>query len=122
MTRRIAALTATALLGFTLASAPARAEMSADAVKAQVETAYGVKVLRVKKVEIDDRAVYRVTVMYPGGNYNTAFQVNTLLVDAATGKEISTFRHLPSGHQRSGADTRQSNRQPPDVPRQRLWH
>ena len=120
--RRLATLAAVLVLGGALGTAPARAEVSADAVKTQVEEAYGVKVLRIAKATMDDREVYRVTVMYPGGNYNTAFQVNTILVDVATGKEISTFRHLPSGHQRSGAESRNANRQPPDVPRQRLWH
>ena len=122
MMRRLATLAAAALLGGALASAPAHAEMSADDVKAKVEAAYGVKVLRIAKVEMNDREVYRVVMMYPGGNYNTAFQVNTILVDVETGKEVPTFRHLPSGHQRSGADSRQANRQAPDVPRQRLWH
>ena len=40
----------------------------------------------------DGRAVFLVTVMNPGGDFNEAFQVTTLAVDVETGKLVSGYR------------------------------
>jgi len=86
-----------ALAACVLASS-ANAAMTADQIGAAVAARYGVEVLRVVEAMGDDgRAAWRVTVMNPGGDFNEAFQVNTILVDAETGAPIVQFRHLPSG-------------------------
>jgi hypothetical protein len=36
--------------------------------------------------------------MNPGGNDNGAFEVSTLIVDAATGDLVPQFAHRPSGY------------------------
>ena len=80
-----------------LSAAPALSEMSKEEIANAVGEAYGVTVLRVVAAEDDGQAVYLVTFMSPGGNFNEAFQVNTIAVDAETGKKVSRFRHGPSG-------------------------
>ena len=97
-----------------LFAAPAGAAMSADEVAAAIAEAYGVTVLRVVAIEEDGRSVFRVTIMNPGGDFDEAFQVNTLLVDADTGKLVSAFRHRASGHDPSQAASYEPNRNAPD--------
>ncbi len=82
---------------------PALAAMSADQVAAAIAEAYGVSVLKVVAAENEGRTVYRVTTMNPGGDFDEAFQVNTLIVDADTGKLVSGFRHRASGYNASQA-------------------
>ncbi len=82
--------------------------MSKDAVAARIAEVYGVEVLRVQEVTVDGRAAYAITVMNPGGNSNAAFQVNTLLADAATGNLLPVFRHRPAGYDPPGAATYES--------------
>ncbi len=90
-----------ALFGAALASMamPAEAALSADQVKRQVETRYGVTVLRIKPVTEEGRSAYAVTIMNRGGAFNEAFQVNTLVIDAETGRPIIQYRHGPRGLQ-----------------------
>lgn len=76
--------------------------MSPDEIAASIAETYGVEVLSLRDAKADGRAAYAVTVMNPGGNSNAAFQVNTLLVDAATGALIPTFRHGASGYDYPG--------------------
>ena len=99
--------------GISLA-APAWAAMSADEVAAAIAEAYGVTVLRVVPAKDDGRSVYRLTIMNPGGDFDEAFQVNTLLVDADTGKLVSGFRHLASGYETSQAAAFEANRHGPE--------
>ena len=40
--------------------------------------------------------------MNPGGNYNEAYQVTTLMVEPESGTLISQFRHMPAGYRLSG--------------------
>ncbi len=88
---------ATALVGaMVFLAAPAWAAMSADQVAAMITEAYGVTVLRVEPMTEDGRAAYLVTIMNPGGDFNEAFQVNRIVVDAETGDLISQFRHPPN--------------------------
>ena len=89
---------ATALVGaIVLLAAPARAEMSADAVKQKIEADYVVTVLRVTPMTDDGRPVFAVTIMNPGGAFNEAFQVNTIVIDAETGQPIIQYRQGSGG-------------------------
>ena len=92
-------IAAAALFGAALASgaSPAGAALSADQVKRQVETRYGVTVLRIKPVTEQGRSAYAVTIMNPGGDFNEAFQVNTIVIDAENGQLIIQYRQGPGG-------------------------
>ncbi len=81
---------------FALGASPAAA-LSADQVKRQVETQYGVKVLRIKPMTEQGRSAFAVTIMNPGGAFNEAFQVNTIVIDAETGRPIVQYRQGPGG-------------------------
>jgi hypothetical protein len=76
------------VFGATLAlgAAPAGAALSADQVKRQVETQYGVKVLRVKPMTEQGRSAFALTIMNPGGAFNEA-----------TGRPIVQYRQGPGG-------------------------
>ncbi len=91
------------VFGATLAlgAAPAGAALSADQVKRQVETRYGVKVLRIKPVTEQGRSAFAVTIINPGGAFNEAFQVNTIVIDAETGRPIIQYRQGPDGLQQA---------------------
>lgn len=92
-------------VGISLGSTPASAQrLTAEAAAQKVAETYGVEALRVQEMRAaDGRPAYAVTVMAPGGDFNGAFQVTTLLVDARTGELISQYRHTPTGHEFSGA-------------------
>lgn len=108
--RLVAALAALVLFAWPV-SAPA--EISEDAVKDRIAQDYGVKVLKVRRAEdANGRAVYLVTVMNPGGNFNEAFQVNTLMVDAQSGELIPSYHHQKSGVSPNEAPSYVPNRQP----------
>ncbi len=108
-----------ALLGATLAMPPpAVAAMSADQAGAKMAAAYGVKILRVRPGKADGRRVFLVTMMNPGGDFNGAFQVSTIVVDAETGKLVPGFRHRASGHDANQAPSFEPNRQFPGTLRQ----
>ena len=94
-------IAAAALFGAALAlgASPAEAALSADQVKRQVEMRYGVTVLRIKPVTEQGRSAYAVTIMNPGGAFDEAFQVNTLVIDAETGRPIIQYRQGPGGIQ-----------------------
>ncbi len=96
-----------------LGASPAAAAMSADQVKRQVETQYGVTVLRIKPVTHQGRGAYAVTIMNPGGAFNEAFQVNTLVIDAETGRPIIQYRQGPRGMRPSAPPV--SSRTRPDT-------
>ena len=89
---------ATALGGAIVSlAAPAGAEMSVDAVIQKIEADSAVTVLRVKPMTDGGRRVFAVTVMNPGGDFNEAFQVNTIVVDAETGQPIIQYRQGSGG-------------------------
>ena len=94
---------------------PTVAAMSADQVSAKITKAFGVKVLRTRRGQADGRRVYVVTIMNPGGDFNTAFQINTLFVDADTGKLVSGFRHRASGYDPNQAPSFIPNLNSPDT-------
>lgn len=97
------------------------AAMSEDQVRTAIEREFGVEVLRVSPGTADGRAVFMVTVMNPPGDFNEAFQVNTLVVDAETGRLVPQFRHNPSGHTFSGSLWNTPNRRHPDASRGSTW-
>lgn len=83
-----------ALAAFVMATGAA-AKMPVEDVTAAVEREYDVEVLRVVEVDLAGRTVYAVTVMNPGGDFNEAFQVNTLAIDPETGALILQDRLAP---------------------------
>lgn len=102
-------------------SFPSRAQSAMDPaqVTARIEAAYPVKVLTVREIEDNGRPAYAVVVMNEGGDFNEAFQVNTIVVDRETGKPISQFRQGVSGREdNSGLSSREWPRRgrtrPPD--------
>lgn len=91
--------------GIILSSAgPAAAQtlMTESEARAALEEEYGVQVLRVEPGEQDGVPVFVVRVMNPGGNFNEAFQVNTLVINRQTGELVRQFRHGPSGMRGAG--------------------
>ena len=97
-------LAATGLLG----AAPAQA-LSPEAAGQAVAKRFEVKVLKVTPVEREGRNLYAVVVMNPGGNFNEAFKVSTLMVDRDSGDLVAQFRHEDSGYALPEA----ADRQPP---------
>ena len=87
-----------ALMALLLGAAGAMAQLSADTVSADVAQRYGVSVLKATPIKVDGRDAYAVAVMNPGGDDNAAFQVNTLIVDAASGELLPQFAHRASGY------------------------
>ena len=86
------------VFGATLALGPTpAAALSADQVRRQVETRYSVKVLRIKPMTEQGRSAFAVTIMNPGGDFNEAFQVNTIVIDAESGRPIVQYRQGPGG-------------------------
>jgi hypothetical protein len=111
-------------LGLAVAAlpTPGLAAMSeAEAVK-MIEATFDVQVLRVRAQQVGDRPAWLLTVMNRGGDFNTAFQVNTLAVDQESGKLVSAVRHGPSGYELSGADRRDDKvGLRPEAIRSRAW-
>ena len=98
-----------------LATAPllvphAAAQMTGEQVAKKIAAGYGVRVLKVRRSQIDGRAVFLVTVMNPGGDFDEAFQITTLAVDVTTGKLVSGYRHRSSGLRGNQAPSYQTDR------------
>ena len=104
-------LAAAAVFGAILAAgaAPGLAAMSADQVKRQVELAFGVRVLKMRPMQDAGQAAFAVVIMNHGGDFNEAWQVNTIVVDADSGKLIRQFRHRASGISDAGHQRRATN-------------
>ena len=104
-------LAAAAVFGAILAAgaAPGLAAMSADQVKRQVELAFGVRVLKMRPMQDAGQAAFAVVIMNHGGDFNEAWQVNTIVVDAESGKLIRQFRHRASGISDAGHQRRATN-------------
>lgn len=98
----------------------ARAAVTEEQAAERIASDYGVEVLRVRAGEIDDRAVWLVTVMKPGGNSNDAFQVTTLAVDQETGDLVPNFRPGSGALPDAGENSTRIEQQP-DVLRSRSW-
>jgi hypothetical protein len=101
-------------------SAPraALAQMTEQQIRDSVEQTYSVQVLKLRAGEIAGKPVFIVTVMNLPGDFNEAFQVSTLAVDAASGKLIPGFRHRPSGLVENQSPSYRTGRQPTDSFRQ----
>ncbi|GAB4393874.1 MAG: hypothetical protein Tsb0032_14890 [Kiloniellaceae bacterium] len=94
-------LTVLGLLGALMAApaiSSAQAAVSEEAAARKVAEDYGVQVLKTRAATLDGREVWILTVMQPGGNRNSAFQVHTLAVDQETGELIPSFQHGASGY------------------------
>ncbi len=100
-----------------LIAAAAQAKMTEAEVRASLEQRYPIKVLRVTVTEVNGKGVFAVTVMNRGGDFNSAFLVTTLVVDADTGELVSVFGHRTSGYRLSDGGVRAPNRQPADAAR-----
>ena len=92
------ALALAAGIQLALSGASVQAAVSETEASELVAERYGVEVLRVRAGERDGRKVWLVTVMQPGGDSNSAFQVHLLAVDQETGELVSSFRHHSSGY------------------------
>jgi len=104
-----------ALPGLSLAA------MTQAEVRATVEKDYDVKVLKITPGSDANRPVFIVKIMFNGGNFNTAFQINTIVIDAETGRRISQFRHGSSGRTLPGTFDSVPNRQRTDALRGNIW-
>ena len=89
-------IVAAMLLVVWCGTATAEVKSPAD-VTAEIEKSGGLKVLKVQETTVEGRPAYLVTVMNSGGNTNSAFQVERVLIDAQTGAAIPTFRHGATG-------------------------
>ena len=100
----------------------AQAAVTKEQASRQVAQTFGVEVLKARPGKIDGREVWFLTVMIRGGDFNGAFQVNTLAVDRASGALVPSFRHGPSGYTLPEAGNR-SDRDGlrPDAARTRTW-
>ena len=107
-------------LGLSVAPRPSWALMSEAQVRAAVENDYDVKVIQITPGIDTERVVFYVRIMYNGGNFNTAFQINTIVIDAETGKRIAQFRHGSSGRTLPGNFDSIPNRQLTDALRGRI--
>ncbi len=117
----LAAVLVTSLLSLLVLSKYEEEAMTEKQVKADVERQYDVRVLNILSGKDNGRAVYFVKVMYNGGDWNTAFQVNTFVLDHQTGKRVSQFKHHSSGRTLAKNRDVTPNRQPPDALRKHIW-
>lgn len=81
------------VVALVAAVSPVQAQLSADQAREQIAQNYGVEVLSVREGDLDGRPVWLLTVMNSGGNFNEAFQVNTLAIDKASGDLAPSFRN-----------------------------
>ncbi len=91
---------------------PADAQITTRQVSRQFAKEYGVQVLKARTGKIDGKRVYLLTIMNPKGNFNEAFQVSTVAVDAKTGRLVSGFRHRADGRVSNQSPVYAPNRQP----------
>jgi hypothetical protein len=87
-------------------TAPESADAAGRSLARAVAQRFGVKVLRAQREELDGKTVYRMVVMRPGGNFDDAYAVDTLILDAATGALVPQFRNKVSGYQLSSPPDR----------------
>ena len=111
----------TAWLAQLAVPSSANAAMTQSQVAAATEKSYDVRVLKIHADKENGKSVFRVKVMYNGGDWNTAFQVNTIVIDAETGERVAQFKHQSSGRSLPGNYDSIPNRQPPDALRRHIW-
>jgi len=112
---------ALALMAGVVCGAAAVAQVSDEDAARQIEEAYGVEVLDVREDEIDERPVWLVTFMVPGGDSNAAFMVSRLAVDQETGELVPSFRHRSSGYELPGGLRGDKSGVRPDAMRGGAW-
>ena len=114
-----AGIAAAVLYSATVSSAP----VTADQAASRFAEEYGVRVLKTEETEFRGRRVFVLTVMNPDGNFNEAFQVSKVAVDAMTGALVSAFAHRDDGLDGNAAPQYQPNRQSSDSirPGQPVW-
>ncbi len=98
---RLLAVAAVAAVVSAATPSLAQGLMSESKARAAIEETYGVQVLSVEEIGKDGWQAFVVKVMNPPGDFDEAFQVNTLVIDRQTGLLVPQFRHLPAGHQMS---------------------
>ena len=101
MKAAVAAPAALVLAAALLTPLARAAPLDETEIRRRVETAYGVKVLRIEPLPDDKAAAQlelRVKVMSTQPDANGAFGVTTLVIDAETGQPVPQFRHRPSGY------------------------
>ena len=114
-------LALTAWLAQLAVPSSAKAAMTQSQITAAIEKSYDVRVLKIYADKENGTSVFRVKVMYNGGDWNTAFQVNTIVIDAETGERVAQFKHQSSGRSLPGNYDSMPNRQPPDALRRHIW-
>lgn len=117
----VARALAMALLAGCVFSGSAVAQVTDLEAIRQVEESYGVEVLGVRASEIDERAVWLVTFMVPGGNSNAAFMVSSLAIDQQTGDLVPSFRHHASGYDVPGGQRDDKVGLRPEAMRSGTW-
>ena len=97
---RTTALVAAMALGAALFGTgfPAHAQMTERQIIAKIEGNFGVKVLNVQAAKNIGENVLAVTVMNPPGNFNEAFQINTLAVDKRSGNLVPVEAQTKQGY------------------------
>ena len=114
-------LALTAWLAQLAVPSSANAAMTQSQMVAAIEKSYDVRVLKIYADKENGKSVFRVEVMYNGRDWNTAFQVNTIVIDAETGERVAQFKHQSSGRSLPGNYDSMPNRQPPDALRRHIW-
>ena len=114
-------LALTAWLAQLAVPSSANAAMTQSQITAAIEKLYDVRVLKIYADKENGKSLFRVKVMYNGGDWNTAFQVNTIVIDAETGERVAQFKHQSSGRSLPGNYDSMPNRQPPDALRRHIW-
>jgi hypothetical protein len=77
------------------ASTAARPALGEDEVRTLLGERFGVEVLKIEPMQSERGPAYAVTVMNPPGNDDSAFLVETLVVDGATGEVLGQVSHAP---------------------------
>lgn len=98
----LAVLTAMAIAIPASAQSPGQMSPEHKAIADRIAKEFGVTVLKTAAGDIDGKTVLYVTVMSPGGNSNSAFEVTTLAADPETGDLISQYRTTPTGQVNTG--------------------
>ena len=94
--RSLAIMTMISLMMFGLESY-AHAQMTKRQIIGKIERDYGVEVLKVGPAKDMGPNVLAVTVINPPGDFNEAFQVNTLAVDAKSGELVLVAAQTAQG-------------------------
>jgi hypothetical protein len=79
----------------SVAATDAGPTLGEDEVQRLVAEGFGVEILSVEATESAGRPAYAVTVMNPPGNDNSAFAVETLLIDGETGALLGKVPQIP---------------------------